>query len=706
LFTYLGSALSIPAALLLVLWYTGHTEWLSRRRVAALFIPPALVACIVMTTPWHHLHYSAVWIDASGPIPMLRKAQGPLYLVNFGCLYVYLAAAALLALQMLWRSSRVYRSQTAIVLLGMLLPLAAHMAYVAGYRLFGFLNPAYYAYALTGLLAAWGLFRRQLLQLRPVARETLFENLRDGVLLLDGRDRIMDLNHSARGLLGIDGDPTGQPLQRVPGIAPEVRAGCLAASNTPREIHIGGPSPRWLQAQASVLADRAGQPIGRQVVLSDVTARKQAELALQALNAGLEQRVQERTAELTRMQQELAVTLVDQTRKLSALFDMVLMGGQSLGLPELLDQSLRKVMAVLGGHAVCLHEWDASAAALSLLAERGLDAPARSAAERWPGEWLHSPDMPRTVFDLSSDAAPDFARLPGYRAYLGAPIHLRGQRVGALSLWWSDAHRIQIEDIALFSTMADQIGIILDNARLRLRIERQAALQERRRLARDLHDSVAQSLHSLVLFADTIQRRMALGQTGQWQALLGDLAESARQALKEMRLLLYEMRPPEQDPPRLADALQLRLGSVEQRAGLEARLEVEGEANWPAEWEGELCAVATEALNNALKHARASRVAVRLRQLPQGVELSVEDDGCGFDPQHPPAGGQGLSNMAERVGRLNGALTIRSAAGQGTRVMLRVARRAGPRSDPTAPVPAGAERAVADAVPIDSEVTA
>jgi signal transduction histidine kinase/PAS domain-containing protein len=705
LLAYAGCALSAPASLLLVLWYTGRAEWLRRRRAAALFIPACLAVGIALTTPWHRLHYSAAWIDASGPIPMLRKAYGPLYLPVLLCLYSYFVAASLLALQMLWRSSRMHRGQTGVVLLGVLLPLIAHAAYVSGYRLLGFLNPVYLSYALTGLLVAWGLTRFQLAQLRPVARETLFENLRDGVLLLDSQGRVVDLNRSARALLGVCGDPTGRPLQQVPGLAPEIRAGCLAAGDAPIELQAGGTPPRWLQVQASVLPDGAGQPIGRQVVLTDITAHKQAKLDLQSLNASLEQRVQERTAELRHMQQELAIALVDRTRQLSALFDMVLVGGQSLGLPDLLDRSLDKVMTTLGGCAICLHEWNAAAAELCLLAERGFDAAARRSAERWPGDQLDSMDAPRAVFDLDEAIAPGYAQLPGCHAYLGALILVNGRRSGLLSLWWTQAHAIQIEDIALFSTMADQIGIILENARLRQRIERNAAQQERRRLARDLHDSVAQSLHSLVLFADTIQCRMALGQTSQWQPLMGDLAESARQALKEMRLLLYEMRLPDQDSLPLVEALRLRLGSVEQRAGLCASLEVDDGAAWPAECEGDLYAVATEALNNALKHARASRVAVRLGELPEGVELSVEDDGCGFDPQHPTAGGHGLHSMAERAGHVNGSLIIRSASGRGTRVALRIPRPEVQRADPPAPAMAFSERGQAVAVLRGSEVS-
>jgi signal transduction histidine kinase len=195
---------------------------------------------------------------------------------------------------------------------------------------------------------------------------------------------------------------------------------------------------------------------------------------------------------------------------------------------------------------------------------------------------------------------------------------------------------------------------------------------ERRRLARDLHDSVTQSLHSLAWLADVAVNRLEQGSLNKLGQTLQQINDSARQALKEMRLLLFESILQATTELPLAEALTLRLEGVEQRAGLKTQLEIENPGEWPSEWDDELYAVAVEALNNTLKHARASLIHIFLRGGPAWCELAVQDDGIGFDPLHPRSGGMGLQSMRDRAAALGGSLQIISAAGKGTRVHLSV----------------------------------
>jgi len=154
---------------------------------------------------------------------------------------------------------------------------------------------------------------------------------------------------------------------------------------------------------------------------------------------------------------------------------------------------------------------------------------------------------------------------------------------------------------------------------------------------------------------------------------LGRLGEVARQALKEMRLLIYELRPPVLEQEGLVGALQQRLDAVEGRAGVEARLLVEGDVELAAPVEEALYRIALEALNNTLKHAAATTVTVRISFDRDGVELEVVDDGRGFDPEAArDGGGMGLVTMRERAGQLGGRLTVLSAPGEGTRVTVSV----------------------------------
>jgi signal transduction histidine kinase len=138
-----------------------------------------------------------------------------------------------------------------------------------------------------------------------------------------------------------------------------------------------------------------------------------------------------------------------------------------------------------------------------------------------------------------------------------------------------------------------------------------------------------------------------------------------------MRLLVYQLRPLVLKREGLVGALQQRLDAVEKRAGVDARLLVEGSVELPAEVEEGLYRIAQEALNNALKHAAPTSVTVRIRTDARGVMLEVSDDGRGFDPEGvSDEGGMGLANMRERAERLGGSLVVLSAPGEGTTVRL------------------------------------
>jgi PAS domain S-box-containing protein len=201
----------------------------------------------------------------------------------------------------------------------------------------------------------------------------------------------------------------------------------------------------------------------------------------------------------------------------------------------------------------------------------------------------------------------------------------------------------------------------------------QAALEERQRLARELHDSVTQSLYSLTLLAEASHRTARAGDIEKVATNIARLGETAQQALKEMRLLVYELRPLALEQSGLADALQYRLDAVEKRAGVDTNLRVELDIELPAEIENALYRVAQETLNNALKHAEASKVSIFLRSNEQEVAIEIVDNGKGFDTgQAPRHGGLGLVSIGERIEALQGKWSITSKPGEGTRVTVNV----------------------------------
>jgi signal transduction histidine kinase len=200
-----------------------------------------------------------------------------------------------------------------------------------------------------------------------------------------------------------------------------------------------------------------------------------------------------------------------------------------------------------------------------------------------------------------------------------------------------------------------------------------AVAAERNRLARELHDSVTQSLYSLTLLAVAGQRMIQAQDLQQIAGNQARLGEIAQHALQEMRLLVYELRPLALESEGLIGALEQRLETVERRAGVQARVLVEGKVELAAGLEEELYRVAQEALNNALKHAGASQVVLSVRVAEGSVTLEVADNGRGFDlADIHDKGGLGLISMQERADKIGGQLTVHSAPGEGTRVTITV----------------------------------
>jgi PAS domain S-box-containing protein len=197
-----------------------------------------------------------------------------------------------------------------------------------------------------------------------------------------------------------------------------------------------------------------------------------------------------------------------------------------------------------------------------------------------------------------------------------------------------------------------------------------AAFEERQRLARDLHDSVNQALHSLVLFSETATYNLEQGQIDKLDYSIDRMQVSARQALKEMRLMLYEMRSPWDAQFSLLEALEARLRAVESRAQIDAKLNVDTTLQLSEEIEEELFWIATEALNNALKHSQAEQVYIDIRNQDSKIVLEVIDNGVGFDPAHVKAGGMGLNTMMTRAAKIGGILAVVSAPGEGACIRL------------------------------------
>ncbi len=259
----------------------------------------------------------------------------------------------------------------------------------------------------------------------------------------------------------------------------------------------------------------------------------------------------------------------------------------------------------------------------------------------------------------------------GLRSIMWVPMAAKNTVTGGLCVAHAEPGKYSERDAALIQAVASQAAVAIENARLYEQARELAVLQERQRLARDLHDSVTQSLYSLTLMAEAARRLVNAGNIERGGGYLARIGESAQQLLKEMRLLVYELRPLILERDGLAAALKQRLETVENRTGVETSLVVEGSGLVPELIEVELFRIAQEALNNSLKHSGASSVLVRLNTAPAEVTLAISDNGRGFIPGAVgDKGGLGLVSMKERTHRLGGRLDIESGPGAGASITV------------------------------------
>jgi signal transduction histidine kinase len=231
--------------------------------------------------------------------------------------------------------------------------------------------------------------------------------------------------------------------------------------------------------------------------------------------------------------------------------------------------------------------------------------------------------------------------------------------------------------VALAQTIANQAATAIENARLYGQARRLAALEERQRLARDLHDSVSQVLYGIGLGARTAgalldradimpKQRSSLAEPLEY------ILSMAEAGLTEMRALIFELRPDSLEREGLVAALSRQAAALRARHNLEVHTEFCEEPILPFEEKEALYRIAQEALNNTVKHAQAERVRIRLGVSQGEIELELTDDGVGFNPRAEYAGHMGLNSMRERASQIGGILEIKSEAGQGALVRVRI----------------------------------
>jgi signal transduction histidine kinase len=391
------------------------------------------------------------------------------------------------------------------------------------------------------------------------------------------------------------------------------------------------------------------------VHFEDVTERKQAEHQLiQRLNelSSLHQ-----IAKTLAAKRELTQALELVCKTINGLFDT------QLTLIALQADESTQHSGLIGvdrsGGAVSLPSAESTSSAISLLQSLPAHGKSRAIAD------LQALPLP--------DALREYARANHLSTCLIIPLMSRGTAQGCLILAQSGSRSFFDEKkMELAETIATDIAAAVENERLTEQARAAAVGAERQRLARELHDSVTQSIYSLTLLSSGWESMARQGTLEDPADSFHRLGAVSQQALREMRLLIHQLRPSDLEELGLANALQKRLDTVERRSNIDAQLTVQGDlAGLPPHIEDELFNIAQEALNNSLRHAMARCVRVLIQEDQGKVALSVEDDGVGFNDSAKHFG-MGLRNMQERAGFIGGEYSIQSLAEHGTRVTITV----------------------------------
>ncbi len=280
------------------------------------------------------------------------------------------------------------------------------------------------------------------------------------------------------------------------------------------------------------------------------------------------------------------------------------------------------------------------------------------------GAALHDPEPFRSEDVRSDDRFAGWwpTAHPDLDAFLAVPIVFRGDVVAAFYLANKDGG-FDADDQRLVRELADHAAVLIEHSRLYEASQELSVLEERNRLARELHDALTQSLFGLRL-------RLEAGDAAGARDLLDDI-------FTELRSLILQLRPPALERDGLVASLAKHLEVVGRSHGLATRLDAERLGEVGAGIEPVLFRIAQEAISNAVRHADATALVVHLARTGAHIELAVGDDGRGFDPGHSAISSRrmGLVSMRERAVDVGGSLTIESEAGSGTTVRARVPAR-------------------------------
>ena len=277
--TYLG-AVTVPAALFIFsLQLTNQQNWLKRPLAIFVYIEPILVLLSLFTDPYHGLFFAGKRVENSAII----LDAGPVFWFNVVYSYALTLSATVLIVRAFLRSSGIYRKQLGVILAGISFTWLNSIIFVAGLNPLPGADNTPFSFTITALLFAFAIVRYQLLDLIPVARDSLIENMTDGVLVIDTQNRIVDMNPSAQKLLNITTNTFGKPVDEVVRKWHQYEKESFNFTQAQTEIELGGRPRKHVDMQVTSITDNKGKSLGRLIILHDITKLKMVQNELHIL---------------------------------------------------------------------------------------------------------------------------------------------------------------------------------------------------------------------------------------------------------------------------------------------------------------------------------------------------------------------------------------------------------------------------------------
>lgn len=398
---------------------------------------------------------------------------------------------------------------------------------------------------------------------------------------------------------------------------------------------------------------------------------------LEDVYATLEERVESKTRSLARRNRELRI-LYEISRTLR----------DPVGVEELSGRFLERIRATFCASAATVRLFDPGGSRLHLISHSGL---AEDFLQRESG--LHCTDclcgqaarfdvpVVSTTERIADGPLASACSKAGFVTISAIPVNHMGRSLGVFNLFFAVRTAFSSDDLELLQTLGQQLGMAIENARLKMREQEMAVSEERNLIARQLHDSIAQGLAYLNLQVQILERALTEGKTSEALESAALIHRGVQEGYADVRELLQHFRA-RFDQQDLSAALRVALEKFTEHSGVPGEFRAHGVgAPFNAEIEMQVIYIVQEALSNIRKHARAERVRVDLWREREELRLTVGDDGVGFEVDAPGNGGCGehigLQIMDERARRIGGTLEIRSRPGDGTRISFRVDRQEG-----------------------------